>query len=226
MNDSHPNGTFPDDWKLARVTPVYKNNGDVNTMSNYRPISVIGYIAKMVEELVRSQLVSYLEEHAFISPDQSAYLKGYSTQTSLHPMIDDWLENINDNQTAGVCLLDISKCFDTINHHILLGKLGMYDIKKTKKKPKKNRNLNGFLPICTSANKLYCAIIRFQVRLLTSLILCRKGQCWDHFYSYFSLMIYRILRPMAVWRICLPMTPWSMPQGIMSLKCNSNYKTV
>ena len=43
-------------------------------MSNYRPISVIGHIAKMVEQLVRSQLVSYLQEHAFISPDQSAYL--------------------------------------------------------------------------------------------------------------------------------------------------------
>ena len=61
----------------------------------------------MVEQLVRSQLVSYLEEHVFISPDQSAYLKGHSMQTSLHRVIDDWLENINDNQTTGVCLLDI-----------------------------------------------------------------------------------------------------------------------
>ena len=131
INDSLSSGTFPDDWKLARVTPVYKNNGDVNIMSNYRPISVIGHIAKMVEQLVRSQLVSYLEEHAFISPDQSAYLKGHSTQTSLHRVIDDWLENINDNQTTGVCLLDISKCFDTISHHILLQKLSMYGIKNT-----------------------------------------------------------------------------------------------
>ena len=85
----------------------------------------------MVELLVRSQLVSYLEEHAFISTDQSAYLKGHSTQTSLHRVIDDWLENINDNQTTGVCLLDISKCFDTISHRILLQKLSMYGIKHT-----------------------------------------------------------------------------------------------
>ena len=113
-NDSCSNGIFPDDWKLARVTPVYKNNGDINSMSNYRPISVIGQIAKMVEQLVRSQLLSHLEEHVFISADQSAYLKGHSTQISLHRVIDDWLENINDSQTAGVCLLDISKCFDII----------------------------------------------------------------------------------------------------------------
>ena len=75
--------------------------------------------------------MSYLEEHAFISPDQSAYLKGHSTQTSHHRVIDDWLENINDNQTTGVCLLDISKCFATISHHILLQKLSMYGIKNT-----------------------------------------------------------------------------------------------
>ena len=120
---------FLDEWKLARVTPVFKNNGDVDVMSNYRPVSVIGHIAKMVEQLVRSQLVRYLEEHSFITPDQSAYLKGHSTQTSLHRVIDDWLDNINEDQITGVCLLDISKCFDTINHSILLQKLSMYGIK-------------------------------------------------------------------------------------------------
>ena len=117
--------------KFARVTPVHKNYRDVNIMSTYRPISVIGHIAKMVEQLGRSQLVAYLEEHAYISTDQSAYLEGHSTQTSLHRVIDNWLENINDNQTTGVCLLDISKCFDTISHHILLQKLRMYGINNT-----------------------------------------------------------------------------------------------
>ena len=77
---------------------------------------------------MRSELVNYLEEHSFITPDQSAYLKGHSTQTSLHPVIDDWLENINKNQITGVCLLDISKCFDIISHSILLQKLSMYGI--------------------------------------------------------------------------------------------------
>ena len=107
-----------------------KNNGDVDVMSNYRPISVIGHIAKMVEQLVRSQLVNYLEEYSFITPDQSPYLKGHSTQTSLHRVIDDWLENINENQITGVCLLDISKCFDTISHSILLQKVSVYGIKQ------------------------------------------------------------------------------------------------
>ena len=55
---------------------------------------------------MRSQLVNYLEEHSFITPDQSAYLKGHSTQTSLHGVIDNWLENINENQITGVSSLN------------------------------------------------------------------------------------------------------------------------
>ena len=107
INDSFSSGLFPEDWKLARVTPVFNINGDVDVMSNYRPISVIGHIAKMVEHLVRTQLVNYLEEHSFITPDQSAYLKGHPTQTNLHRVIDDCLENINETQITGACLLDI-----------------------------------------------------------------------------------------------------------------------
>ena len=60
--------------------------------------------------------------------DQSAYLKRHSTHTSLHRLTDDWLENVNDAAITGPYLLDISKCFDAINHTILLKKLGMYGI--------------------------------------------------------------------------------------------------
>ena len=66
--------------------------------------------------------------------DQSAYLKRHSTQTSLHRVIDDWLENVNDGAITGACLLDISKCFDSINHTILLKKLEMYGITSTELK--------------------------------------------------------------------------------------------
>ena len=53
-----------------------------------------------------------MEEHSFISMDQYAYLKRHSTQTSLHRVIDDWLDNVNDGAITGAYLLDISKCFD------------------------------------------------------------------------------------------------------------------
>ena len=70
----------------------------------------------------------FLGEHNFISMDQSAYLERHSTQTSLHRVIDDWLENVNDCAITGGCLLDILKCFDSTNHTIRLKKLEMYGI--------------------------------------------------------------------------------------------------
>ena len=82
----------------------------------------------MIERLVSKQVIQYLEDHAFISMDQSAYLKRHSTQSSLHRVFDDWLDQINDNSLTGACLLDISKCFDSINHEILQKKLEMYGI--------------------------------------------------------------------------------------------------
>ena len=126
VNSSLDNDIVHDDWKKARVTPVYQNKGEINVENNFRPISVISHIAKMIESFVSNQIIKYLEDHAFISIDQSAYLKRHSTQTSLHKIIDYWLEQINDNSLTGACLLDISKCFDTVNHEILLKKLEMY----------------------------------------------------------------------------------------------------
>ena len=128
INKSLRSGVFEQDWKNARVTPIYKDDGDINDENNYCPISVMGHIAKMIESLVSYQIIDFLEEHSFISMDQSAYLKRHSTQTSLHRVIDDWLENVNDGAITGARLLDISKCFDSINHTVLLKKLEMYGI--------------------------------------------------------------------------------------------------
>ena len=57
----------------------------------------------MIESFVSDQIIKYLEDNAFISIDQSAYLKRHSTQTSLHRVIDDWLEHIHDNLLTGAC---------------------------------------------------------------------------------------------------------------------------
>ena len=86
---SHKSDFVEQDWKNARVTHIYKDDGDINDENNYSPISVINHITKMIEPLVSYQIIDFLEEHSFISVDQSAYLKRHSTQTSLHRVIDD-----------------------------------------------------------------------------------------------------------------------------------------
>ena len=122
-------GYCPPDWKLAKVTPAYKDKGDKNDKNNYRPLSVIGHIAMIIEKCVQRQLIHYLYSHKFITIDQFAYLSKHSTQTCLHRLIDDVLENVNEKEITALCFLDIKKCFDTINHEILLVKLQKYGIK-------------------------------------------------------------------------------------------------
>ena len=130
-NQSLKNHFVHPDFKKARVTPIFKDqeDSDINKPSDYRPISVIPHLGKILEKLVKDQLVKFLSDTHAISPDQSAYLKNHSTQSSLHRVIDDWYENLDDGEYTAVCIFDISKCFDTINHDLLLAKLQKYGIR-------------------------------------------------------------------------------------------------
>ena len=107
---------------MSKVKPIYKGKGSTDDTGNYRPISLIGHIIKIIEKEVKLQLMSYLESNKLITSDQSAYMKQHDTQTALHKVIDDWLYNMSDGNLTGVCSFDITKCFDTINHVILIKK--------------------------------------------------------------------------------------------------------
>ena len=131
--------------------------------------------------------------------DQSAYLKRHFTQTSIHRVVDDWLENLNDRAITGACLLDISKCFDSINHTILLKKLEMYGITDKKKSNAmvigskwqlKSLNLDDFT-ISVDSDKLFLArqarYLGLCVRNDLScddhiLVICRKMYYYFHMF--------------------------------------------
>ena len=61
INESFESGVFDQDWKNARVTPIYKDDGDSNDENHHRPISVIGHITKTIESLVSYQIIDFLE---------------------------------------------------------------------------------------------------------------------------------------------------------------------
>ena len=129
LNHSLISGVVPQDWKIARVTPVYKRKGDKNDRSNYRPISVLGSISMIMEREVHSQILSYFIKHDLITIDQFAFLKNHSTTGCLHRIIDGWYEALNEGEFVMACFFDIKKCFDSINHAILLRKLALYGIR-------------------------------------------------------------------------------------------------
>ena len=105
------NCQLPDDSKIARVSPIYKGKGTIDDPGNYRPISVVSIITKLLESAIKTQLMNYLITHDIISNSQFAYMKHRSTQSALHVPVDDFLDNINNNMINGSVQLDLQKGF-------------------------------------------------------------------------------------------------------------------
>ena len=122
---------LPSDWKIARVNPIFKNKDDKSDPNNYRPISVVPTIAKIIEKAVKLQIVKYLTKNNLLTQSQSAYRENHSTQTALHHLVDECMSNIDSGYLNLLCCLDLSKGFDSLNHELLLHKLTKYGISPT-----------------------------------------------------------------------------------------------
>ena len=121
-------GIMPSDFKSSRITPIYKGSGDKNDPNNFRPISVVPTIAKILEKEIKFQLVKYLTDNFLLNTSQSAYIKNHSTQTALHHFVDHCLCNINNGNFNLAIALDLSKGFDCLNPNILLNELKYHGI--------------------------------------------------------------------------------------------------
>ena len=131
FNLSLYHGIIPNDCKMARITPVFKNKGTKHDPNNYRPISVVATVAKILEKYVKSHIMNHLITNNLLSTSQSAYIKNHSTQTALLYMIDKCMSSINNQKINLICSLDLSKGFDTLNREILLYKLSQYGLHTT-----------------------------------------------------------------------------------------------
>ena len=127
-NHSISNSIFPSKWKEAKVAPLHKN-GPREEVNNYRPISILPVLSKVLEKHVHESLSDYLHQHKLLHKTQFGFRAQHSCETALVNMIDLWLNAIDNGQMIGVVLVDFKKAFDLVDHQILINKLEMYGIK-------------------------------------------------------------------------------------------------
>ena len=124
INESLKSGKFPSELKFAAVRPgLKKPNLDVDDLKNYRPISNLTYLSKLLEKVVHKQLVDYVSENKLFANFQSGYRKFHSCETAVTKIHNDVLIMTDKQENVVLLLLDLSAAFDTIGHDLLLRKL-------------------------------------------------------------------------------------------------------
>ena len=122
FNLSLKNGVFPENLKSSRTVPIFKC-GDPKLCDNYRPISLVCTISKILEKMVHTNLINHLEINDLLYKHQYGFLKGKSTEQNLLHVVNFISNALNSGNFCIGIFLDLKKAFDVCSHSILLKKL-------------------------------------------------------------------------------------------------------
>ena len=124
INLSLTEGSFPSHFKSAHVSPLLKKPSlNRYSMKNYRPVSNLSFLSKLLENVVVIELNTHINSSNTSNQYQSAYRKFHSTETALLKIHCDILASMDAGKVTALTLLDLSAAFDTIDYTILLSRL-------------------------------------------------------------------------------------------------------
>ena len=115
-------------FKQQSIVPIYKKDNK-SSPANYRPVSLTSQLIKVLERVIRRQMVNFVEENNLLSPDQHGFRSNRSCLSHLIQHIEDVLDDLENGNNADVLYLDYSKAFDKVCHLTLLQKLSNYGIR-------------------------------------------------------------------------------------------------
>ena len=125
-------GKMPQAFKQVVVTPILRKEGADPNFKNFRPISNLPFLSKLVEKVVCKQVSEYIELNSLNEPYQSAYRPCHSTETAVLKVVNDILLKLDNRKIVLLTLLNLSAAFDTVDRKILLDRLSnMYGIQGT-----------------------------------------------------------------------------------------------
>ena len=127
FNTSVVTGVMPTAWKHSIIVPIFKS-GDADVPSNYRPISLLPILSKILEKIITSQLTQYLESQQLLSNTQHGFRRSLSTETALQTLTNKLFDNIDKHKISLITLCDLSKAFDSVSHDILIKKFSNLNI--------------------------------------------------------------------------------------------------
>ena len=120
-------GMFPRIFKTGKVIPIFKL-GDKQLLQNYRPISLLPSLSKVLEKLIKNRLLNFFVKHKVLYDSQYGFREKHSVIHALIEVITPIYDRIQDNLHTGILQMDLRKAFDTVSHPILLYKLHHYDL--------------------------------------------------------------------------------------------------
>ncbi len=121
-------GFLPQAWKDANITPLHKK-GNKASSNNYRPVSLTSILCKLLESIIKDEVIKFLKKHNLLYKFQHAFIRKRSCTTQILEALDVWTKLLDEGNTVDVIYLDFAKAFDKVPHKRLIIKCEAFGIK-------------------------------------------------------------------------------------------------